>query len=263
MDLSHIEFFDYSSICVLIAIINDLKVKRIYLRGNYPIDSKCKEKIIESGLLTFMYDDSGNPFEKSVKSDLLFVENGSKRLSKEDNKRISETVRNVVLHLTGEPKHCPKLRRILMEICGNSLEWGGTSNKQWLLGVMYEDNKAIFTITDVGKGILNTLNVKFKLKLKDLFTLKSDSEKLLGAFYKKYGSNTREINRNKGLPSIRRGFENGIINNLLVLTNNVVLHFEDNIRSEIMQKPYFNGTLYRWEVNKETILKSIRNGDIC
>ena len=59
------------------------------------------------------------------------------------------------------------------------------------------------------------------------------------------------------------GFENGIINNLLVLTNNVVLHFEDNIRSEIMQKPYFNGTLYRWEVNKETILKSIRNGDIC
>lgn len=256
MDLSKVTEFDYSSICVLIAIIRDLKSKQIYLRGNYPDDETCKNQIIESGLLTFMYDNDGNAFKKSEKSDLLFIEKGAKILTREDNVRISKTIKHAVKHLTGEEKHLPKLRTILLEICGNSIEWGGTLNKQWLFGVKYEDDKAIFTITDVGKGILKTLNKKWKHKLADLFTLKADDEILKGAFVKKYGSSSHKVNRNKGLPSIKNGFDKGVISSLKVLTNNVILHYGENNDSELLNNNPFKGTLYRWELTKETIKKA-------
>lgn len=256
MDISKVEEFDYSSICVLIAIIRDLKSKGISLRGNYPNNPECKNRIIESGILTFMYDNDGKPFKKSEKSDLLFIEKGSKMLTREDNIRISKTVIKVAKHLTGNESHLPKLRTILLEICGNSIEWAETYNNQWLFGVKYDDDKAIFTITDVGKGILKTLNKKFKHKLKDTFLMKQDDEILQGAFIKKYGSSSRKVNRNKGLPSIKNGSDIGIIQNLKVITNNVILHYDNEFKSELLDKHEFRGTLYRWEVTTNTILKA-------
>lgn len=256
MDISKVEEFDYSSICILIAIIRDLKSKGVYLRGNYPENPECKNKIIDSGILTFMFDNKGKPFKKSEKSDLLFIEKGSKKLTREDNIRISKTVTNVVKHLTGNESHLPKLRTILLEICGNSIEWAETNNKQWLFGVKYEEGKAIFTITDVGKGILKTLNKKFKHKLRDTFLMKQDDEILQGAFIKNYGSSSRKVNRNKGLPSIKNGNDIGIIQNLKVITNNVILHYGNEFKSELLNKHEFRGTLYRWEVTAHTILKA-------
>ena len=251
MDLSSVKEFDYSSICVLIAIIEDLNSKNINLRGNYTKDNSCKKRIIESGLLTFMYDDEGNKFKKSEKTDLFLIAKGAKILNREDNKNISKTIENAVKHLTGKENRLPKLKKILLEICGNSIEWSETKNKQWLFGVKYEDDKAIFTITDVGKGILKTLRKKFRNKLQDTF--KKNDAILKRAFIKKYGSSSQKANRNKGLPSIKNGFNKGIINNLKVLTNNVILHYrKDAVDSEVLNNT-FSGTLYRWELTKENI----------
>ncbi|EKJ84954.1 hypothetical protein CLV96_0309 [Leptospira meyeri] len=253
MDISKVEKIDYSSVCVLIAISRDLKFKKIILRGNYPESEQCKKLVIESGLLTFMFDDKGKPFDKSEKSDLFFIEKGSELLSQKDNISISKSVQHVVKHLSGKESHFPKLRTIMLEICGNSIEWGETLNNQWLFGVKYEEEKVIFTITDVGKGILKTLKKKFTRFLKDVLSNKTSDEVLKGAFIKKYNSKTEEINRNKGLPSIKKAYDNGIISNLTVITNNVMLNFSDEKKSKEMQGHEFEGTLYRWEVTKDNL----------
>ena len=253
LDLSLVEITDYSTVSVLIAIINDLKAKNIIVRGNYPENTDCKNMFLESGLLNVMYDDFGKKFEKVKTSDFHFIENGSKKLTREDNKRISETVKNVVEHLTGSRSHCIQLRKILLEICGNSIEWGGAENKQWLLAVKYEKDQAIFTVTDVGKGILNTLYKKFGQQISDYF-FNSNVDVLMGAFEKKYGSRSKKANRNKGLPAIRNGFEENVLCDLKVLTNNVILHFDNKNQSkEIKGKINFGGTLYRWTVNKKSL----------
>lgn len=257
MDIQNVNKFDYSSICILMAIIQDLKAKGVILRGNFPNDPTCKELIIESGLLNFMFDQQGNPFKKAEKSDMLFIERGSGKLTRKDNIGISNTLKKISKHLIQEEKHLPKLRTILLEICGNSIEWGGTLNKDWLLGVLYDEDKVTITITDVGIGILKTLNKKFKHKFSDIFMFKSSAEILEAAFIKKYGSSTREPNRNKGLPSIKNGFDDGIINNLRVLTNDVLLNFDNDNETRVLKNTYFRGTLYRWEVTKETIKKAI------
>lgn len=109
----------------------------------------------------------------------------------------------------------------------------------------------------MGKGILETLKKRFGLVLKDIFTLKSPNDILKGAFDKKYGSTTQEVNRNKGLPAVKSHWEQGTINSLKVLTNNVILHFDSNELSETFSKgsPRFRGTFYQWEMTNDCINK--------
>lgn len=257
LSLRDITQIDYGTISILTAISDDLKYKRIIFRVFLPEDVECKQFMIDSGFLNNMFDSYGKPYPKTEKSELIFFEKGSGVLSEKDNRRISSLVKNVVNHLIGESKYCLAVKTIILEVCGNSIEWSGTESKQWLLGVKYENERVVFTVTDVGRGILDTLNRKFKAILKDLFTLKSDDDILKGAFEKKYGSTTEETNRNKGLPAVKANFLQGTIDNLKVLTNSVILHFDDDKQSRTFERGFsrFKGTFYQWEMTKACINK--------
>lgn len=257
LNLRHVTQIDYGSISVLTAISDDLKYKGVIVRTFFPDDMECRKVLYESGYYNHLYDENGRQFKKAPKSDLLFFEKGSGVLSESDNVRISNMIKAVVNHLTGESKHCLAVRTIILEICGNSIEWSGTDSRQWLLGVKYEEQKVVFTVTDVGKGILDTLNKRFSLILQDIFTLKSPHDILKGAFDRKYGSTTQEVNRNKGLPAVKTHWEQGTINHLKVLTNNVILHFDNDKLSKTFSlgTPRFRGTFYQWEMTKDCVNK--------
>lgn len=255
--LKKVKRIDYSTVCILTAIIEDLKFKRIYFRSDFPEDEACKEDIFKSGLLNLLRDETGRPFEKSKESELLFIEKGTKKFSDHDNRRISEIVKRAVEHLIHEKKHFKKLRKVLLEICGNSIEWAKATNNQWLLGVKFEKTQVIFTITDVGQGIMTTLHRKYSQKAVD-FVNKESKDILRAAFERKYGSSSRKVNRNKGLPAIKNGFDQGILVDLKVLTNDVILHYDnEKLSRTIRNGKQFEGTLYRWKITKEVLIKEL------
>ncbi|MCE7061271.1 ATP-binding protein [Dyadobacter sp. CY343] len=254
MDLSDIVTIDYATISILTAISDDLKANGVILSGNFPKDQACKNFIAESGFLSHMY--FGNKKgEKAKHSDLIFFEKGSGKLSERDSIKIGELIKGAVEYLTGKKKHHQQLRTVILEICGNAIEHASTKDRQWLLGVKLENEKVQFTIADVGKGILDTLHRKYTKILGDLFNSRSDHEVLARAFVQKYGSSTKEVNRNKGLPAIKEASENGTIVNLVAITNNVVLNFGNPALSRTLSKgaPRFRGTFYQWEINKDCI----------
>jgi hypothetical protein len=257
ISLLNVEEIDYGTISALTAISDDLKFKGITLQGNFPKNADCRKFIIDSGFLNHMYDGKNHRFPKAEKSDLIFFEKGCGSLSTEDNKKISQLIKNVIFHIAGESKYCPPIKTVLLEICGNSIEHASTENKQWLLGVKYEVGKVIFTVTDVGKGILETLHRKFGRQFTDFFKNRSNLDILVRAFEQKYGSSTLEANRNKGLPAVKANSESGIIQSLRVLTNNVILDFNDNNFSKTFASgaPRFRGTIYQWELTKDCIDK--------
>lgn len=257
LSLKEVTQIDYGTISILTAIGDDLKFKGVILRSFLPDNPQCRDYMIESGYLNNLYDDSGKLFPKAQKSELMFFEKGCGRLSDEESRKISLLIKKIVGHLTGVDKYCQPLRTIILEICGNSIEWSGTDNKQWLLGVKYRDDRVIFTVTDVGNGILESLYRRLSKRFFDTF--KSNDAILKGAFDKKYGSTTKEENRNKGLPAVKANFNQGTINNLKVLTNNVILHFDDETLSKEFEKgtPWFKGTFYQWEVNNDCLTKLI------
>lgn len=260
ISFANITQVDYAAICVIKAIVHDLKYRRIYTKCEFARDPECHKFLMESDFFDDFYKSKTQKFEKADKSDLIFFEKGEEKLKDEANRKIGELVKRVVNHLTGEAKHFNPVKTILLEVCGNSIEHAYATNKHWLLGLKYEEDKVIFTVTDVGKGILDTLKRKFKNVLGDFFAKRDNLEILVGAFQKKYGSSTEEVNRNKGLPSVRVRSENGSIRNLLVMTNNVILHFEDPNQCKVLKtgSARFKGTIYQWELTKECIQRTNR-----
>lgn len=255
MSLHNVTQIDYGTISILTALNDEFLHKRIFLKTLLPVNETCRNFMIESGYLNNLFDEAGNPFPKSTVSDLIFFEKGCGILSESDNRKISLLIKHVVEHLTGVSEYSLPIKTVVLEVCGNSIEWSGTDSRQWLLGVKYEPNRVIFTVTDVGRGILDTLYRRFTKKFFESF--RSADYILKGAFDQKYGSTSQESNRNKGLPAVKANHKAGLLKNLKVLTNNVILHFDNDEQSKTFDRgsARFKGTFYQWEMDKECLTK--------
>lgn len=130
-----------------------------------------------------------------------------------------------------------------------------------MLGMKKEERKGakevIFTVTDVGKGILSSLRRKFSDSLLGLVNIQTEHEVLGLAFERKWGSSTGEINRNNGLPTIKRSWSSGMIEDLKVLSNNVILRFGQNSDAVTFPRgfPRYTGTIYQWNVSGNCLKK--------
>lgn len=250
LDLSEVQYLDVAALDMLLAVINS--IKDIPVVGNYPRNQACRESFIESGFLDHMNSIQGKKPEKKNKNNLM-IERG---FDKTSNKRIGNEVRHAVKHLTGDENSYRPVFSIIQEMCANSIEHANkkTYDKNWLVGFFYEPDKVIFTVIDIGQGILSTLKKKAGQKFRDTIIAKGDVGTLIGAFDKKYQSSTFDENRNKGLPRIKDTNKLRHIESLRVITNNVLLDF-DNDKNNTLLKNRFRGTFYYWELTKNAIEK--------
>lgn len=241
---------DFPAICLLLSKIDQLSKKRIRCYGTFPINQLCKKDIVKSGFLDRMNDLlTGKKYSRNSKD--LIVNRG---FHKTDNKMASHEIRKAVGHLTGKEDRFMPIYSIIQEICSNSVEHSNQEieKKNWLFATSYKSSVVSFVLTDVGDGILNTLHRKNISKIKDSITNKGAIDILMNAFNSEYGSSTKDVNRNKGLPKIYETFKDKYIKNLIVVTNNVILKFE-NIKDSISLKNSLKGTFYYWEIDKQCI----------
>lgn len=243
---------DYSMISVLIAIVGETKNKGILTHINTQIDFNVRKYMMESGLFKDFYDSNGKKLPKYTTESHIFFEKGTGKLTREEMIKMADMVKNIHKHILGRDGFCLRLNTILKEICGNSIEWSGPK-EQWLLGFKYEKETVLVSITDLGNGILKTLNSKYGdilIKLRN-----RDVDILIGAFEKRYGSKSLDVNRNKGLPCVRISNEEGKISNLKVLTNNVKIDFQDKSNNEVLDvHTSFTGTQYIFEITKANLI---------
>jgi hypothetical protein len=254
LDLSDIENIDLGAISFLLAKVNEMSnYKHVSFWGNFPTHEQCKQRFVESGFLQYMKDFSGKKFEKHGENHLFDV-----GYEKTSNEQVGMTIKKSMKFLLGDEAHFKPVYSIIQEMCSNSVEWAKgekSRSKNWLLGVRLdeEDHKSlVFTMTDVGYGILHTLKRKFRDQFRDQVSFANDSVILFQAFEKKYGSKSGKVNRNKGLPLILDRFEKRFIRDLKVITNNVLLNFENNSESRILTKN-IPGTAYFWRIDLKCI----------
>ena len=251
--LANVEHIDYAAISVFRSIVEEMSKRHIGISGDFPKDPECKRMIIRSGFLHKMYDKFNKPFPRHSKSDIHFFEKGSGKMTEADGKILSSTMNSVASDLMDKPTKCSMLKSLLMEICGNTIEWSEATDKQWMLGIIYDDDRVTITVTDVGKGILHTLIGKFRLLFESMS--KTDVEILYGAFEQKYGSKSKDVNRNQGLRLVKWFHDDKCVKELKVLTNNVLLDFSNPTNSVDFSSRGvdFEGTFYQWELDKECI----------
>ena len=243
---------DIGSIGLLLSAVNTLTRNNCSVYGTMPHDEECRQFLYDSGFLDHVNVIQGR--NKKRNENNLLIERG---FDKTSNARVGQEVRKAVKYLTGKDETYRPVYSIVQEMCANSIEHANTekNRKNWLMSIYYADNKVIFTMTDIGHGILGTLRKKFSQKMRDSVIIRNDSLKTLdGAFSRKYQSSTFDDNRNKGLPKIKETNTFNYIDNLKVITNDVLLDFNDGRESKQLSVK-LRGTFYYWELTKTTILK--------
>ena len=222
---------------------------RCTMRGFLPWDPKCKQYLIDSGFLEGKVNEYGIKFQPSRSTSKMRIAVGQSKWTDLDGMHAVEIAEKTQRHLHGtiSPTF---ITIIIKEICGNSVEWGNSKHKQWVLSAKFETNRVEYVALDLGEGILKTIHRDFWQKIKELgFT--SDTDILWNAFDKKYFSHSEDPNRHKGLPQIKSEFKQGRFRELSVLTNSVLLNFADESKNGTIGRTGFQGTLYRWVITPE------------
>ncbi len=252
INMSVMQMADSGAISLLLAAVNLSTRNNCQVTGNMPINTECKQLIFDYGFFDHVKLLQTKKIKKNNNKNLL-IERG---FAKTDNEKIGEEVRKSVEYLTSMKSSYRPVYSMIQEICANSIEHANKEShkKNWLFSISYEENLVKFVVTDIGEGILGTIKKKLKQTLRDTVTFTNDIETLIGVFEKRYQSSTFDNNRNKGLPKIKKINDYGYIDNLIVLTNNVYLNFNDSSK-QLKLRTSFSGTLFYWELQINNIEK--------
>ncbi len=246
-DMSDVTTIDIGAIVMLLTHVTKLAGEQIFVTGNYPQDDKCRLIFEESGFFEHVKEINARKRNGSSEFNLI-VKTGR---TKTESVLTGTTIKKAIKHITGSEQHYTPVQSIVQEMAGNAVEHAYGERKFWLFCVNLLNDELVFVLSDAGKGILNTLNRKYK-KIIDTLSLKDNKDILYRAYEKKYSSITDEVNRNKGLPLIKHISDKRRIKDLKVITNNVYLNF-DNLNESKNLKHKYSGTLYIWKIDKEIL----------
>ena len=251
INLTKIKRVDNGALNMLLSAQYEISLYGLSLYGQLPQLNEVRNEFHESGYLNHMKKINGDSFAPNGNHDLIL------KLGKDHtrNETVGKAINQAVEFLTGTKNHYTPVYSLIMEMAPNSIEHAyedEDDKEHWILGMHCdeENKKVCFTFTDNGTGIVNTLNRKLPEEIRDKL-LGKNVQVLKEAFNKKYGSRTEDINRNKGLPLIKKILKKGKIKNLLLITDNVYLDFEKD--SGFLLSNKFEGTFYYWEIDNNCI----------
>ncbi|MFI5160801.1 MAG: ATP-binding protein [Sphingobacteriales bacterium] len=242
-DFTKVISIDDGATTILLSLCYDMNYQRIRVGfNNLPKNIAAKKFIEESGFIKYF----SGPLAK-VKGDgpNTTIKKGQSTILQKDS---AVVIHKVMKTVWGVEKRNQKLQGMLIELMTNSVNHAYLSNdreKTWYISTNHytDQNKVEFCFVDNGDGIINTINVKFKDKY---FT--SNEELLERAFEGEFRSRTKLANRGRGLIVVKNNHENMTIRGLKVITNNVLLDFENNVTFKL--KTPFSGTFYSWVIDR-------------
>ena len=252
IDLRNVNSIDIGTISLMLSSVKELILVDIEVKGNLPTNKVAKQVFLDSGFLEHM-----NEVSKSIRNSMKVTNKKNLLLmlakGKSESRKVGQCIRTGIEALTGKPNHYPPIYGIIQEMNGNSVEHAYKRKAHWLLGINHEQHnkKLIFTFTDNGFGIINSLKKRFNKNVFDKLNWHNDERILEGVFDKKYNSRfKKQYNRNKGLPVIKKAQSENKIKNLIVISNNSLFRVD---RSETMKlSEEFSGTFYYWELDINT-----------
>lgn len=245
MRLDNVTDIGEGAIAMLLSVINELTLNNVTLVGEKPHNNYARNALERSGFFKYM---RGYVAPENLKTKNIIIRTGNINTSQ---KELSPEMPKAMETVWGEAGRCPELFGGIGEMLRNTCDHAFDNGHKitWHLGVSHieKDKTVKFSFVDNGIGIIKTYYDKGLIqKVKGFF--KDNAEVLENAFKRGIDSRTGLPWRGKGLPTIYDLYEDNIITNLVVITNNVYLDFDRKTFEEI--KVPFSGTYYFWKVDQ-------------
>lgn len=245
LDMSQVMKIGEGAIAMLLSVISDLERRKIYFKGDKPTAKQPKDILEKSGFFEHM---KGSISEKNKISKNKILTTGNESTNQ---KILAPEIHSAMETIWGVNARCPALYGGIGEMMRNSCDHAFHlgSRVVWHLGISHfeDENLCKFSFVDNGLGIIKTYYQK-RLIQKILHSFNDNADFLYSAFVDGIKSRTGLSWRGKGLPTIYEMYEDGIISNLVVISNNVYLDFDKKI-FKTLSVP-FSGTYYFWKIDK-------------
>jgi len=244
VSMINVKYISHDAIALLLSVLAIFKGRRIRVYGDNPKNKNCNQILERSGFFNYVIGVISEE-NKSTRNSILTRQEFNVMPEK-----TAPIVRESMKTVGGKAAKNQAVQGMLIELMANTHNHAAPNNKRtkWWLSVDHdkENKKVSFVFLDNGQGILETISIKFLKEFGHLFS--GDQVSLLKeCFSGDIGSRTKFANRGLGLPKIKNRFEENFVSNMIVITNNVFLHFETN--KGINLNNYFEGTLYYWELD--------------
>jgi hypothetical protein len=233
------------AIAMLLSVINELTPKNIFITGKSPDNLLAKNTLEKSGFFRYM---KGNISPENLNTKNIIIRTGDINTSQNE---LSPEMPKAMETVWGEKGRCPELFGTIGEMLRNACDHAFTNGHKivWHLGVSHLEaqNTVKFSFVDNGIGIIKNYNNRNHwTKVKAFF--RNNAAVLENAYKQGIESQTGLPWRGEGLPTIYELYNDKIITNLVVITNDVYLDFDKNIFQEINVP--FSGTYYFWKIDK-------------
>lgn len=244
LNLSEVEEIGIGAISMLLSVMSELNDNGTVFRGLKPRHEESKDILERSGFMKFV--NGSVKVENKNTRNTIFT--GNKRTN---HTEILDAIHSSMETVWGVSGRSPLLYGTIVEMIKNSCKhaFKSENNVWWHFAVSHDEDKKIvrFSFVDNGIGVVGSYK-KGELFKQIVGLFKSNSEFIESAFTKGIESKTGLKWRGTGLPTIYESFEDNIIKNFVVITNDAYCNF--NTKRKTNLKNEFNGTYYYWEIDE-------------
>ncbi|WP_282126101.1 hypothetical protein [Marinifilum flexuosum] len=244
VDLENVSKICDGTISMLLSVIKEIGRDGVRVKGTYPKDIDARNFLEKSGFFGHI---RGHVSPSNGETKNTIIRTGDSRTPPAE---VSQEIYNSMETVWGTKGRNPLLRGGVFEMVRNSCDhaFSNSASVFWHFSLSHHEDEELvsYSFVDNGKGIIRTMSSKGIIdKIFDYF--KSNSNILKAAFENGIESATGLPWRGKGLPTIYELYEDKVVTNLIVVSNNVFIDFDRNLRKEI--KFPFSGTYYHWVIN--------------
>lgn len=248
LHLKDVKYIGEGGIAMLLSVMTESLKNGTMFQGLKPTCENCKAILERSGFYKLLHG------QKNVTSDDITILTTGSHDSNID--RLLPAVHKAMETIWGSPGRCPILVGGIGEMMRNSIDHAYREEDPvaWHLSVSHfkEKNTVKFSFVDNGVGIIERYSETDKPLLNSLrVKLKTNHSILKEAYQNGIKSRTGLSWRGTGLPTIYEMFEDNVISNLVVITNNCYLDFERDQFEKLSVS--FSGTYYYWTMDKSCI----------
>lgn len=251
IDTSNVETVTVDAIMYIIALLKDVRTKTsralsYKFRGNYPKNPEARRVFVESGFTEYVNSNNKNIAPTTSRIHIMSGKTYNNAVAKEVCLFVQE-------HCNVTRKDTIPLYNTLIELMLNTHNHAYNDNHydssacEWYLYAEKIDNYVRFAFLDTGEGIPNTVYKKFVEKIS---LHKKDSDFIVSALNGDFRTQTRQNNRGKGLPQIKKCCTTGLLKDVCIFSGKGLCKI-NNETFDLTQNDYktsFLGTLFSWNI---------------
>ena len=247
LHLVNVNYIGEGGIAMLLSVMSECLKKGVSFDGLKPSDEDCRVALEKSGFFNFLKGPIHFNREK-FKNSILTTGSNDTNID-----RLLPEVYKAMETVWGTRGRCPLLVGGIGEMMRNSVDHAYSHGDKvaWHMTVSHieEENTVKFSFVDNGIGIIERYTEMDRNTISQIkLFLQNNYEILKEAFRSGIKSRTGLKWRGTGLPTIYEMYEDNIITDFVVITNDCYLNFRDETFTKL--KVPFSGTYYYWIIDE-------------